>query len=72
MPRASGQALISNPALLLRLSQKDGSVCVYDASRPESRSRPTAKSSNVAIAVEENTSESKLVKIVKFLLLDFV
>ena len=35
------------------------------------RSRPTAESCSAAIAVEENTSESESIKIVKFLLLDF-
>ena len=37
----------------------------------DSRSKPTAESSNVALAVKENTSNSESTKIVKFLLLDF-
>ena len=35
------------------------------------KSKPTAESCNVAIAVEENPSNSESTKIVKFLLLDF-
>ena len=37
----------------------------------DSRSRPTAESCNAAIAVKENTSDSKSAKITKFLFLDF-
>ena len=37
----------------------------------DSRSRPPAENCIAAIAIEENTSDSKSTKIVKFLLLDF-
>ena len=55
--------------LLLRLPQKDRSV--RSTMQADSRSRPTAESCNAAIAVKENTSDSKSAKITKFLFLDF-
>ena len=57
--------------IIAKIVTKNGSVCFYNASRPRPKIKTNSESCNAALAVEENTIDSKSTKVVKVLLLDF-